>query len=295
MLDAVRDPLTHLVRNAVDHGIECPERRRAAGKPETGVLVLGARREAERVVIEVSDDGAGIDPDVVGAAAVAKGVLPADRLADLTRTERQRLVMAPGFSTAAKVTSVSGRGVGMDVGRRRRGAASAGPSSWTPCRATAPRSGSASPSRCTRSRVRRAPPRRRGAGSAEPRGDGVIKVLVVDDSRVMRLIVMRTLRQTGLQADVVQAEDGQQGLAAAIEHRPALVLSDWNMPVMDGLSFLRALRVRLPGTPFGFVTSECSPQMRQTATAAGAAFLVTKPFTPESFTDAIAGVLGAVR
>lgn len=122
-----------------------------------------------------------------------------------------------------------------------------------------------------------------------------MKVLVVDDSRVMRLIVMRTLRQTGLQADVVQAEDGQQGLAAAILHRPDLVLSDWNMPVMDGLSFLRALRARLPGTPFGFVTSECSPQMRQTATAAGAAFLVTKPFTAESFSEAITRVLGAVR
>lgn len=122
-----------------------------------------------------------------------------------------------------------------------------------------------------------------------------MRVLVVDDSRVMRLIVIRTLRQAGVVAEVLQAEDGAQGLATARTARPDLVLSDWNMPVLDGLGFLRGLRAHDPGIPFGFVTSECSPQMRQIADAAGAAFLLTKPFTAESFAAALEPVIGVLR
>lgn len=115
ILEAVRDPLTHLVRNAVDHGVESPADRLAAGKPAAGTLVLRAFHEGGQVNIEIADDGAGIDPARLRAKAVDRGMLPSDAAARLSDHEAVQLVFAPGFSTAAAVTNVSGRGVGMDV------------------------------------------------------------------------------------------------------------------------------------------------------------------------------------
>jgi two-component system chemotaxis sensor kinase CheA len=117
LLEAVKDPLTHLVRNAVDHGVEDPEVRAAAGKPETGVLGLRAYHEGGHVVVEVTDDGAGIDPAKVGATAVKRGLITADQLDRMRRDEILDLLFRAGFSTKAEVTNVSGRGVGMDVVR----------------------------------------------------------------------------------------------------------------------------------------------------------------------------------
>ncbi|MFW5856918.1 MAG: chemotaxis protein CheA, partial [Planctomycetota bacterium] len=107
--------LVHLIRNAIDHGIEAPADRRAAGKPERGRLLLRARRAGSNVAIEVVDDGAGIDPERVRAAAVGRGVIAPD--ARLPDRELRELIFHPGFSTAARVTGVSGRGVGMDAVR----------------------------------------------------------------------------------------------------------------------------------------------------------------------------------
>ena len=115
LLEAVKDPLTHLVRNSVDHGIESPDKRRAAGKPAEGVLTLRAKHESGQVVVEVADDGAGIDPARIGAKAVEKGLVTDAQLARMSPTDVLQLIFAPGFSTAAAVTNVSGRGVGMDV------------------------------------------------------------------------------------------------------------------------------------------------------------------------------------
>ena len=115
----------------------------------------------------------------------------------------------------------------------------------------------------------------------------MIRVLVADDSRVMRQIVVRTLRQAGFDWEVREAADGQEALEAVRADEPDVVLSDWNMPVMSGLDLLRTLRAEGFETPFGFVTSEGSAEMRQTAAAAGALFLIAKPFTPEAFRDAI--------
>jgi two-component system chemotaxis response regulator CheY len=120
-----------------------------------------------------------------------------------------------------------------------------------------------------------------------------MKLLVVDDSRVMRQIVIRTLRQAGYDGhDVVEAENGADGLNKALADRPDLILSDWNMPEMSGLEFLKALRGNGENTPFGFVTSEGSDTMRSQADAAGALFLIAKPFTADTFADALAPVLG---
>jgi two-component system chemotaxis sensor kinase CheA len=115
LLEAVKDPLTHIVRNAVDHGIESPEVRVAAGKNETGTLKLRAAHEGGQVVVEIRDDGKGIDPAVIGAKAVEKGLVSAAKLESLTPNDVLQFLFLPGFSTAAKVTNVSGRGVGMDV------------------------------------------------------------------------------------------------------------------------------------------------------------------------------------
>ncbi len=115
ILDAIKDPLTHIIRNSVDHGIETPEVRRAAGKPAEGVMRLRAYHEGGNVIIEIQDDGAGLDLARVKAKALQMNLLTPDQAAGMGDRELANVVFAPGFSTAKKVTSVSGRGVGMDV------------------------------------------------------------------------------------------------------------------------------------------------------------------------------------
>lgn len=115
-----------------------------------------------------------------------------------------------------------------------------------------------------------------------------MKVLVADDSRVMRQIVIRTLRQAGYDWwDITEAPDGRAALEQVCADPPDFVLSDWNMPEMTGLELLRSMRSHGLDTPFAFVTSEGSPEMRQQAEAAGALFLIAKPFTAEIFRDTI--------
>ncbi len=117
LLEAVKDPLTHLVRNAIDHAIELPAERIAAGKPETGTLALRAYHEGGQVVLEVTDDGAGIDPGRIGAKALERDLVSQGQLDSMSEREIVDLIFRPGFSTASVVTNVSGRGVGMDVVR----------------------------------------------------------------------------------------------------------------------------------------------------------------------------------
>lgn len=115
-----------------------------------------------------------------------------------------------------------------------------------------------------------------------------MKILVIDDSRVMRQIVKRTLRQAGFGGhEVLEAGDGTAALTMAVEEQPDLVLSDWNMPGLSGLELLEALRAKGVQTPFGFITSEVSPTMQERALGAGAAFVITKPFTDASFAEAL--------
>lgn len=114
IVDALFEPMLHILRNAADHGIESPERRAAAGKTAMGTVFLRARREADKVIIEIEDDGAGIDIARVRAVAAERGIVAAQTLASMTETEVADLIFAPGFSTAVAVTALSGRGVGMD-------------------------------------------------------------------------------------------------------------------------------------------------------------------------------------
>jgi two-component system chemotaxis sensor kinase CheA len=116
MLEGLTDPLTHLVRNAADHGVETPEQRRTAGKPEEGTIHLRARHEGGSVVIEVSDDGHGLNAARIREKAMERGLLSASE--ELTLQQIQSFIFHPGFSTVENVSEVSGRGVGMDVVRR---------------------------------------------------------------------------------------------------------------------------------------------------------------------------------
>ncbi len=115
LLEAIKDPLTHLVRNSVDHGLEDPAVRTANGKPEEGRLLLRAYHEGGQVNIEITDDGGGINSQKVKETAIKRGVITAEQATHMTERELQGLIFLPGFSTAEKVTNVSGRGVGMDV------------------------------------------------------------------------------------------------------------------------------------------------------------------------------------
>lgn len=117
VLDQLGDPLVHLIRNSIDHGIESPEERRAAGKPARGTVRLTASHAGSHVVVSIEDDGRGLDPELIRAKAIEKGLVAAD--AALSEAEIFNLIFLPGFSTARSVTAVSGRGVGMDVVRKQ--------------------------------------------------------------------------------------------------------------------------------------------------------------------------------
>ncbi len=115
LIEGLSDPLTHMVRNAVDHGVESPEERRRSGKKPAGTVRIEARHDAGMVMVEIADNGKGIDGNKVAAAAVRKGLIAEEKLQGLTERDKQALVFLPGLSTAATVSDVSGRGVGMDV------------------------------------------------------------------------------------------------------------------------------------------------------------------------------------
>ncbi|MFA5677922.1 MAG: chemotaxis protein CheA [Pseudomonas sp.] len=119
LVEALADPLVHLVRNSVDHGIEMPDEREAAGKPRSGTIVLAARQEGDHILLTITDDGKGMDAEVLRAKAVEKGMMDRDAADRLSEAECFNLILAAGFSTKTEVSDVSGRGVGMDVVRTR--------------------------------------------------------------------------------------------------------------------------------------------------------------------------------
>ena len=115
LVEALADPLVHLVRNAVDHGVETPEEREASGKPRLGKVILAAEQEGDHILLSITDDGKGMDSNILRGIAVKRGVMDKDASDRLTDTECYNLIFAPGFSTKTEISDVSGRGVGMDV------------------------------------------------------------------------------------------------------------------------------------------------------------------------------------
>ncbi|MET0423578.1 MAG: response regulator [Actinoplanes sp.] len=120
-----------------------------------------------------------------------------------------------------------------------------------------------------------------------------MKILIADDSRVMRQIVVRTLRQAGFgDHELIEAANGQEAFDKTKSENPDLVISDWNMPEMTGVEVLRQLRAAGNNVKFGFVTSESTPEMKEQADAAGALFFIVKPFSAERFDEVFAPILG---
>ncbi|MGI2065076.1 chemotaxis protein CheA [Shewanella sp. MF08487] len=119
LVEALADPLVHLVRNSVDHGIEMPNEREASGKPRTGTITLSASQEGDHILLKIEDDGAGMDPEKLKQIAITRGVLDEDSAARMTDNEAYNLIFAPGFSTKVEISDISGRGVGMDVVKTR--------------------------------------------------------------------------------------------------------------------------------------------------------------------------------
>jgi len=117
IIESLADPMIHIIRNSLDHGIEMPEVRQRMGKPAQGTIRVAARQESDRVIIEITDDGAGINPQRVRAKAIERGLIPEDKGQTLTDAEAVQLIFLPGFSTADTISDLSGRGVGMDVVR----------------------------------------------------------------------------------------------------------------------------------------------------------------------------------
>ncbi|MGA7800319.1 MAG: chemotaxis protein CheA, partial [Gammaproteobacteria bacterium] len=119
LVEALADPLVHLVRNAVDHGLEGPEEREAAGKPRVGTVVLSAEQEGDHILLSIHDDGKGMDPEALRQKAVEKGLMDQESAARLDDRECWNLIFMPGFSTKSEISDLSGRGVGMDVVKTR--------------------------------------------------------------------------------------------------------------------------------------------------------------------------------
>ncbi|KZK65164.1 chemotaxis protein CheA [Shewanella baltica] len=119
LVEALADPLVHLVRNSVDHGIEMPNEREANGKPRTGTITLSASQEGDHILLKIEDDGAGMDPEKLKKIAITRGVLDEDSASRMTDSEAYNLIFAPGFSTKVEISDISGRGVGMDVVKTR--------------------------------------------------------------------------------------------------------------------------------------------------------------------------------
>lgn len=117
VIESLADPLIHIIRNSLDHGIELPDQRQKAGKPAQGTIRVAARQESDRVIIEIDDDGAGVDPQRVRRKAIERGLIPEDKAQTLSDADAVQLVFLPGFSTADAISDLSGRGVGMDVVR----------------------------------------------------------------------------------------------------------------------------------------------------------------------------------
>ncbi|MBD3217094.1 MAG: hypothetical protein GF310_02370, partial [candidate division Zixibacteria bacterium] len=117
VIEEIGDPLVHLIRNSCDHGVETPEERATAGKPETGNVWLKAGQEGSNIIIEIADDGRGLDTEALAKKAIEKGLITEEEVSGMTDADIQQFIFAPGFSTAKKISDVSGRGVGMDVVR----------------------------------------------------------------------------------------------------------------------------------------------------------------------------------
>lgn len=283
-IDLLIEPLMHLLKNAVVHGIEAPETRRMLGKPEKGRITIRVASDAENVYVTVTDDGRGIAFQPLVDKAVALGLITRMDADNMRTAQLCELIFLPGLTTAERLTVNAGRGVGMSIVRESINAAHGTISieTW--------------PQRGTTFRVRVPLPfsEMHVPGSVEslsPRNAGPndLSVFIVDDSPSVRLMTSRTIQKAGW--DVQTAKNGIDALEklTTMSVLPGLILTDIEMPRMDGYEFLAGLRVdrSLREIPVIVISSKYGGENREDALAAGAVEYITKPYDEQHLIELI--------
>ncbi len=291
ILDCLIEPLLHLLRNAVAHGIEAPELRRLLGKPETGKISVCVSNDKSRIVVAVSDDGRGISVDALKEKAIANDFISREKASAMSDAEAFELIFLPGLTTAEKLSQIAGRGVGMNAAKigveRQAGTISVSSearkgTTFTLCLPV----NSFSPQA-----VKDKPDGRTFAAEEKfPSGGGSqISVLIVDDSPTFRRTVIEIIKNTGWHFSI--ARDGIEALEIlqSAGKLPDVILSDFEMPRMNGCELLAALKTRkdLCRIPVIMTTSRDGEQYRRKAFDLGASEYLTKPFADSALLNKI--------
>jgi CheY-like chemotaxis protein len=261
-LEGVSDAVLHLVRNAIDHGIEVPSERRAAGKPEEGEVRLWCTREDDLLRISVSDDGTGMDVSKIRETAVRRGLVGESD--STSEEELTNLVFLPGFSTRQQTGELSGRGIGLDVVRTMVNdvggeiRVQTSPGMGTSMEITLPMS------------------RRIGSSTSQSESSSGPRILLVDDSDITRALVGGLLRHAGFV--VREAIHGRDAIEQLRTWPADMIICDLNMPVMNGIEFLTWLRQNTPCSqvPVLMLSTRGSDFDRKQAAEAGANGFVAK-------------------
>ncbi|HUR99579.1 MAG TPA: response regulator [Pyrinomonadaceae bacterium] len=282
LIDALIEPLLHLLKNAVVHGIENPETRRILGKPEAGKITIRISNKGEHTVLSVTDDGRGIAFVPLLEKAVVSNLISRAEAEQMTSRKICELIFLPGLTTAKKLNLNAGRGVGMSIVRDSIAAAGG-----TISIETWPQKGTTFTVRIPRPFANEAPAPSRASASLAP-GPGKIKVMIVDDSPSVRLATSRVVEKAGW-----TVETARNGIDALEKLKllplPNVILSDIEMPRMGGFELFGALREdqSLKNIPVIFISSRTTDADRQQAAAAGVAAYLAKPFDPVELLELI--------
>lgn len=283
VIDALIEPLMHLLKNAVVHGIEVAETRRLLGKPEVGKVTVRVERANGGVVLSVGDDGRGIAFQTLVDKAVTAGLISRADSDSMGAEQIRDLMFLPGLTTAETLNLNAGRGVGMSI--VRESVEAAGGTIWYE---TLPQRGTTFHIRLPLPYAEISIPETEAAVAIETAATGIL-VLVVDDSPSVRLTMSRSIERNGWR--VVTARNGVDALEklAAAESLPDVILSDIEMPMMGGYEFIAALRQNeiLKQIPLVFISSRTGDLDRRQAMAAGAAEYLTKPHDERTLSELV--------
>ena len=278
-VDALIEPLLHLIKNAVVHGIEPPDTRRMIGKPERGTIRIGIEADAEAIIISVTDDGSGISAHKLKLKALATGLIDAETAALMSDREAIRLIFDRGLTTADKIDLNAGRGVGMSIVKE-----SVESRGGTVLVDSEPQRGTTFTIFMPLANANQEPL----AAKAEP--DAILPlVMIVDDSGSIRHQTAKIVEEAGFRT--VTANDGVKGLELLLsgECEPALILSDVEMPQIDGWGFLQYVKTNIAFShiPVVMITSLDTDDHRRRAFDLGASNYIVKPFSIGAFEDVL--------
>ena len=285
------DPLIHMMRNAVAHGFEPPAVRKATGKPEKCTVSLHAFTRGKTVVIEIEDDGVGLNVEKIKAKAIARGLVYPERATAMSPAELIKLIYLPGFSTAEEVGDQAGRGVGMDVVRRvitdLNGQIDIETEPGVGTKFTVSLPLTIDPE-CQVVLAKDVPSRLQREGEKEDLG-----ILLVDDSLSVRRLIGRMLEAAGYK--VQTAADGEEGLRKATAASFQVIIADLEMPKMNGFELIQALRNRpeTKSTPIIVMTTRADGEHRQLAESLGVFSYLIKPVEERALINEISQFVSA--